>query len=100
MKLLRKTKEFYNNLNVKYITENKLFWKTAKSSFTGKTLKDERITLLENNRVVSDESELIESFNKHLVNIVQNLRIDGLRTISSDNDTNYKKSRSEISKSS
>ena len=32
MKLLRKTKkEFYNNLNVKYITENKLFWKTVKA---------------------------------------------------------------------
>ena len=51
LKLLRKTKkEFYNNLNVKYITENKLFWKTVKSFFTDKTLKDERITLIENNK--------------------------------------------------
>ena len=64
MKLLR-TREFYNNLNVKYITKNKLFWKTVKPSFTGKTLKDDRITLLENIGVVSDESELIESFNKY-----------------------------------
>ena len=48
MKLLRKTKkEYYNNLDVKYITENKLFWKTVKPSFTDKTLKDERITLVE-----------------------------------------------------
>ena len=53
VELLRKTKkDFYNNLNVKYITENKLFWKTVKSSFTDKTLKDERITLVENNKVV------------------------------------------------
>ena len=30
VKLLRKTKkEFYNNLNVKYINENRLFWKTV-----------------------------------------------------------------------
>ena len=65
VKLLRKTKkEFYNNLNVKYITENKLFWKTVKASFTEKTLKDERITIVENNKVVSDESELVEIFSK------------------------------------
>ena len=77
--------EFYNNLNVKCITENKLFWKTVKPSFTEKTLKYERITLAENNKVVSDESELVEIFSKDFGNIVQNLRIDGL-TNTSDND--------------
>ena len=88
MTLLRKTKkEFCNNLNVKYITENKLFWKTVKPSFTDKTLKDERITLVENNKVVSDESKLVEIFGKYFGNIVQNLGRDGLTNISSDNET-------------
>ena len=87
VKLLRKTKkEFYNNLNVKYITENKLFLKTVKPSFTDKILKDERITLVENNKVVSDESELVEIFCKYFGNIVQNLGIDALTNTSSDND--------------
>ena len=87
VKLLRKTKkEFYNNLNVKHNTENKLFWKTVKPSFTDKTLKDERITLVENNKVVSDESKLVEIFSKYFGNIVQNLGIDGLTNTSSDND--------------
>ena len=87
VKLLRKTKkEFYNNLNAKYINENKLFWKTVKP-FTDKTLKDERITLVENNKVVSDESELVEIFSKYFGNIVQNLGVDGLTNTSSDNDT-------------
>ena len=86
VKLLTRTKkEFYNNLNVKYITENKLFWKTVKPSFTEKTLKYERITLAENNKVVSDESELVEIFSKDFGNIVQNLSTDGL-TNTSDND--------------
>ena len=71
---------------MKYITENKLFWKTVKPSFTDKTLKDERITLVENNKVVSDESKLVEIFSKYFGNIVQNLGIDGLKNISSDND--------------
>ena len=88
VKLLRMTKkEFYNNLNVKYITENKLFWKTVKPLFTDKTLKDERITLVENNKVVSDESKLVEIFGKYFGNIVQNLGIDGPTNTSSDNET-------------
>ena len=71
MKLSQKTKKkFYNNLNGKYITENKLFWKTLKPSLTVKTLKDERITLVENNRVVSDESGLVEVFTRYFGNIV------------------------------
>ena len=74
VKLLTKTKkEFYNNLSVKYIIKNKLFWKTVKSSFTEKTLKDERITLVENNKVISDESELVVIFIKYfgLTSILQ-----------------------------
>ena len=73
MKLRKTKKEFYKNLNVKYITENKLFWKTVKPSFTDKTLKDERITIVQNNKVVSDESELVEIFSKYFGNIVQNI---------------------------
>ena len=49
-------------------------------------MKDERITLVENNKVVSDESKLVEIFSKYFGNIVQNLGIDGLTNTSSDND--------------
>ena len=77
MKLLTKTKkEFCNNLNIKYITENKLFWKTVKLSFTDETSKDKIITLVENNKVVSDESKLVEIFSKYFGNIVRNLGIE------------------------
>ena len=57
-----------------------------KPSFTDKTLRDERITLVENNKVVSDESKLVEIFSKCFGNIVQNLGIDGLTSTPSDND--------------
>ena len=50
-------------------------------------MKDETITLVENNKVVSDESELVEIFSKYFRNIVQNLGMDGLANTSSDNDT-------------
>ena len=39
--LIKKTKRnFYNNLNVNKITDNKSCWKTVKPSFTEKALKD------------------------------------------------------------
>ena len=49
-------------------------------------MKDQRITLVENNKVVSDESKLVEIFSKYFGNIVQNLGTDGLTNISSHND--------------
>lgn len=39
--------------------EKKLFWKTMKPSFTDKTIEDERIAIVEDIRVVSDEKESI-----------------------------------------
>ena len=62
-------------------------------------MKDEKINLVEN-KVVSDESELVEIF-KYFGNIVQNLGIDGLTNTSSDNDAvNYKISHRKISRQS
>ena len=56
VKLLRKyKKDFYNNLNVKRITDNRKFWQTIKSNFTDKTFRDERITLVEGNKVITEE---------------------------------------------
>ena len=65
VKLLQKTKkDFFNNLNVKQVTDNKQFWKTVKPCLTNKTLKDEKIALIENEKVVSDETELVKLFNE------------------------------------
>ena len=45
-----------------------------------------RIALVENNKAVSDESELVEIFSKYIGNIVQIVGIDVLTNTSSDND--------------
>ena len=46
-----------------------------KPCLTDKTLKDERITIIENEKVVSDEKELVKIFNEYFSNIVPNLDI-------------------------
>ena len=54
VKLLRKSKkDFYNNLNVKRITDNRKCWQTIKPNFTDKTLKDERITLVDGDKFIT-----------------------------------------------
>ena len=61
--LIKKTqRNFYNNLIVNKITHNKSFWKTVKLSFTKKTLKDEKMVLIENDTTLSEENEIAEIF--------------------------------------
>ena len=77
VKLLKRSKkDFYNNLNVKIITDNKHFWKTIKSNFTDKILKDERIVLVEDDKVTTGEMDLAKIFKDHFENIVESLHIE------------------------
>ena len=54
-------KIFSNNLDVKCVTDNSQFWKTVKPCINDKTLESERITLIENEKVVSDERRVREN---------------------------------------
>ena len=72
VKHLRKSnKNFYNNLNVKRITDNRKFWQTIKSNCTDKTLKDERITLVEGDKVLTEEKDEVKIFKDHFEKIVE-----------------------------
>ena len=83
VKHLRKSKNvFYNNLNVKKITDNRKFWQTIKPNFTDKTLKDERITLVDGDKVMTEEKNLVKKFKDHFEKTVETLKID--RPILSD----------------
>ena len=45
--------KFYNNLNVKILTDKRQFWQTIKPNFTETALKDERITIANGDKVIS-----------------------------------------------
>ena len=83
VELLRKSKKnFYNNLNVKRITDNRKNWQTIKRNCTDKTLKDERITVVEGDKVITEEKDVVKIFKDHFEKIVETLKID--RPILSD----------------
>ena len=76
VKLLKRAKKtFYNTLDVKKVSDNKTFWKTIKPNFTEKTIKDQKITLVGKETVISEESELTEVFNNYFDYVVENLNI-------------------------
>ena len=74
--LLRKTKKaYYSNLNVKNVVDNKKFWKIIKSFFSDKSNNFEKISLIEDGNLLTDDFEIAETFNKYFQNLVPNLAL-------------------------
>ena len=74
--LLKKIKsEYYSNLNEKDGTDNKMFWKTVKLFFSDEVTSSEKITLIEENEIIGNDSDTARVFNTFFSNIVSNLKI-------------------------
>ena len=58
-------KNYFNNLNIRNITDNKQFWKTMKPFFYSKVGDNERISLIEGDKVVSEVREVAETFKSY-----------------------------------
>ena len=67
---------------MKRITDNRRFWQTIKPNHTVKTLKDERIILVEGQKVITKEKDVVKIFKDNFEKIVDTLKID--RPILSD----------------
>ena len=67
--LLRNTKiSYYEKLNVKCIQDNKTFWKHVKPLFSQKSCVNNRITLIEDDEIISDSSKCAEIMNNLDIN--------------------------------
>ena len=85
--LSRKTKkDFYNSLDVKKVTDNKQFWKTVKPFFSNKTINNEKITLIENEEVISADQKIADIFSTFYASVVENLGIDNTDMKLTDED--------------
>ena len=74
--LLRKNKkDYYANLNVKDIVDNKQFWRTVKPLFSDKTKSNEKISLVEDETVTTPDEQNAELLNIIFSNAVKNLKI-------------------------
>ena len=71
----KERKKFYSQLDIKNITDNKLFWKTMKPFLSDKCTYASKISLAHNDNVISDDQELIDIFNNFFEQAVDNLGI-------------------------
>ena len=63
-------------MDLKDINDSKKFWATVKLLFSNKIKSTEYITVEENGRLINNDKELAEIFNKCFENIVPNLGIN------------------------
>ena len=54
-------KEFYGNLNVNVLTENRTFWKTVKPFLAEKSKKVSKTTLIEDNQIISQGKQIAKN---------------------------------------
>ena len=76
LSILRKTKkEYLNSLNIKQVSDNKLFWKGVKPFFNDKGSNSSKITLVEENNIISDEEEIANIMNNYFINVTKTLNL-------------------------
>ena len=76
----KEKKRFYNNIDIKSFTDNKMFWKTIKPHFSEKYTPTKRITLVENDEIITNDNNIAEVMNDFFTNIVDKLEIEGFQT--------------------
>ena len=58
------------------VTDNRTFWKTVKPYLSNKVLKTEKLTLIENEKLVDSDETTAEIFNHFFTNAISNLNIE------------------------
>ena len=72
--LLRKTKRnYFKNVKMQDITDNKKFWKTIQPYFSDKGYNQTKITIVEKDSIITDEKKIATLMNNYFINITKNL---------------------------
>ena len=74
---MRKEKKcFFSNLNLNNFMDNKKFWNTVKPLFSETGGGSRKITLVKNDKIISNDDEVAETFNKFFQKSVESLDIN------------------------
>ena len=82
VKLLRKTKsDYYRNLDLGDLTDNRKFWKIVKPVFSNEVRTTSSITLIEDGNMITEDLKIAEIFNHYFTNITESLGISEDQTL-------------------
>ena len=74
MKILRQAKtSYYGNLDMNSVLDNKKLWRTVKPFVTDKVQTSSSITLVEDDKIITNDSQITEIFNDFLTTITQTM---------------------------
>ena len=68
-------KEYFNSLNMNQVSDKKLFWKSVKQFSNDKRSNSSKITLVEENNIISDEEEIANIMNNYFINVTKALNL-------------------------
>ena len=89
VKLLKKAKkEYYRNIDIKLLSDSRKFWKNIKPFFSEKQKQLNKIILIENELIVSDDKQLSEIFNNFFIETIPNFGLYGEKDNTIDNTIN------------
>ena len=94
VKVLRKTKQdYFNNIDIKSVSDTKKFWKTTKPYFSNKGLNSNKIFLSEKGSLIKYPVAIATTMNDCFVNTTQ---IIGLKQFQFDHANNLFKNHTNI----
>ena len=74
--LLRKAKkEYFSSLNINKVVDNKSFWKIVEPCLSKKTIPSEKITLIDDDELLTDEQKVANTLNDFFSSIVTSLNL-------------------------
>ena len=74
--LLRKSKkQYFNNADVKNLTDNKTFWKIIRPKFSNKCKTANTIILVEDEKILQDEKAIANTFHKCFTDVTHSLDV-------------------------
>ena len=71
-------RQYFMSIQSKTIGNDKKFWKAVKPLFSNKNPINEKITLIEDGRILSNDVDVAECFNEYFCYITDSLDIDPL----------------------
>ena len=85
--LLRRAKRnYYNDLDLSNVTDNRKFWNTVRPLFANKIKVKNKITLNEDSKSTKDDQQVANIFNSFFVNTASSLKISYNKSLPQNRD--------------
>ena len=92
---LRKSKkQYFNNIDVSIVTDNKSFWKSVKPYVSHKGSSSKKVTLIKNDAIITNDKVISKTLNRFFINTTERLNLKPFKN-SSGTDINQITSFSE-----